>query len=1224
MIQKIAHFADYHILNNEWHERYRIGNEFIYKKLKEEKPDRIVIAGDLYESFVQISNEAELLAGELLNNLAKIAPVVITLGNHDLAKKSKNKVNSVHTLINLMSNPNISFYETSGFYEDDNVMWVVHSHLEKHINPWNDIQHKKDKTKTYIDIFHDPINGAKSDSGLEMKSKTNRNLTDFKGEFGFFGDLHTLQFFKNDTFAYPSSTFQQTAGEDVENHGFLLWDIKDKSYEYIIVPDDYKIITFKTDENFDYDNITWNHKLATDKSTFRIIWKDYSSNINNDNEQKIKKYISDNWNDNVTLDKQRIYTSLSSSKKLTESININDKVVQQDIFKEYLIANKYDETFIDEILKIDDIIEDRLEIVKTLDNIEWSIDKIWGDNFKSYDKLELEWSDVKSSIIQIGGSNQQGKSTILDLITYITHGTTLATNKLGGATREKNSDNRYINNKRDLDYCEGGMIIDVSGDKYALVRRSERSWNKGRKAINGVSTNIEYYEGTEIIEDNKMRGEKKSDTQKMLDSIIGDFEDFVRLTLTNSENLNYLISLDRATFIDSVIRDAGLGIFEKKLEVFKEYKKELSTTKIDINLKDAEEEVVGLKELLKTHKIDHDTTKKDIGDVDIKITDVNKERDVEMKKLHKIDEDVASIDIDSATEKIEEYKSAIDSNLRLQNLNSESMKNLKRIFDHEKYESLLKTIKKVEDDILNLKLKISQEENKIEKEKSNILRVNDKLKQLKTKEIDNQKLKLTIINNEIEKIEDELTDAISEKKREINDKKKTEEFEVRTFTTEINNIKEKGLDLKKQIKELEESKVCPTCNREYDSEHQEHINTKVEELNKVVSDLMVKGKNTQGKLNTSKKTIETLIEEIENIEYSEDITIIKNSVNSKLNDKQKEIDLINTICEEIRKDDFTNVPDLETNINMGLKLKTNSETEIENCNDNISNIKTEIKDKNNEISDFQDEVSLIEKDKEEVKKYESLVTDNKELSLKIDNIKLTIENAKTKIDKYYDQLKFIKENEKIEETISEFDDKIRILNSEKTDLNNCLSEIMSEATATKATIEDIQTNVKKYQEQVKRDELLKEYGKCVDRNGIPSFLLQKYRDLINLELEDMLTNVDFNVFFDETLNLKMYMKDTPQSIQNLLESSGSERVFGAIALKMALRTINTKSRPSLLLLDEIMGKFKNDMVDKFNFLLVSLKTKIDKIIIIEHVHQVPYDVLITVEKNKGLSSLSIE
>ena len=157
---------------------------------------------------------------------------------------------------------------------------------------------------------------------------------------------------------------------------------------------------------------------------------------------------------------------------------------------------------------------------------------------------------------------------------------------------------------------------------------------------------------------------------------------------------------------------------------------------------------------------------------------------------------------------------------------------------------------------------------------------------------------------------------------------------------------------------------------------------------------------------------------------------------------------------------------------------------------------------------------------------------------------------------------------------------------------------MSEATATKATIEDIQTNVKKYQEQVKRDELLKEYGKCVDRNGIPSFLLQKYRDLINLELEDMLTNVDFNVFFDETLNLKMYMKDTPQSIQNLLESSGSERVFGAIALKMALRTINTKSRPSLLLLDEIMGKFKNDMVDKFNFLLVSLKTKIDKIIIL--------------------------
>ena len=309
---------------------------------------------------------------------------------------------------------------------------------------------------------------------------------------------------------------------------------------------------------------------------------------------------------------------------------------------------------------------------------------------------------------------------------------------------------------------------------------------------------------------------------------------------------------------------------------------------------------------------------------------------------------------------------------------------------------------------------------------------------------------------------------------------------------------------------------------------------------------------------------------------------------------------------------------------MGLKLKTNSETEIENCNERIVKIKKDIKQFTEDKSGYQSEVYVIEQDKEEVKSYESLVTDNKELSLKIDNIKLTIENAKTKIDKYYGQLTNIKENEVIEENISELDTKIRTFNSEKTDLNNNLAEIMSEATATKSTIEDIQNNIKKYKEQVKRDELLKEYSKCVDRNGIPSFLLQKYRDLINLELEDMLTNVDFNVFFDETLNLKMYNKSFPNAIMNCLESSGMERTFAAIALKVALRNINTKSRPSLLFLDEVLGKLKGKSVDKFNTLLEILKTKIDKILIIEHTHEVPWDFLLEVQKNdKGISSITI-
>ena len=355
-ISKIAHLGDYHIHNQQWHDRYEIGNDFIYKTLKKQKPDRIVIVGDLFENFIQISNEAKAFAGKFLNKLSEIAPVIIVPGNHDIRKKDLKRKNSVQTVIELIDNPNVTYYDKSGFYVDDNVVWVNHSHLEKDINPWNDIQHKRDKNKIYIDLWHDPVNGCYSDNGFAMTSKSYRNVSDFKGDFGFFADIHKFQYLNDiETIAYCSSTFQQTMGEDVEKHGFIMWDIINKKSEFIIVPDEYKLITFRITENYDYDNIDFEHPLATNKSDFRIIWKDYSANINNENEEKIKKYISNKWNDSIRFEKERIYTNVLSTQKLTESININDKAVQQEIFKEYLTANKYDEKFIDEILKIDNI-----------------------------------------------------------------------------------------------------------------------------------------------------------------------------------------------------------------------------------------------------------------------------------------------------------------------------------------------------------------------------------------------------------------------------------------------------------------------------------------------------------------------------------------------------------------------------------------------------------------------------------------------------------------------------------------------------------------------------------------------------------------------------------------------------------------------------------------------------------------------------------------------------
>ena len=797
---KIVHLADIHIHNDQRHDEYQTQFEKLYIELKEKQPDRIALVGDLFNDFITISNEAKQLAGNFLNELSKIAKVVIVNGNHDIRKKSLNRKTSVETIVKLISNDNVIYFDKSGFYEDEDIVWVNYSHLEKTILPWRDIKHKKDNNKVYISLFHDPIYGCALTNGMTMESKNLVKMSDFKNnDLNLFGDIH-LQQFLDDKSAYCGSLIQQNFGEFVDSHGGILWTInKDKKIKHkeFDIPNEHTYHNFYLNEP-DYMALDKNKSLVTSTPTtdmdIKVEWKDYSSNINLENELEIRNFLSKKYNiepSKIKFNKTHIYQNILSSQKLNESLNINDKVVQQEIFKEYLKINKYEDDFIDKILEVDDIINGRLQIPERLSNIEWCIDKFWIDNFKSYDNAEITCNDI-NGLIQIGGINQQGKTTIFDAICYILFGTTLATNKLGGGQREKYGDNRYINNARDLDYCSGGAIINVSGDIYTIVRRTDRTWSKGKNSISSVTTNLEFYDGLEIIEENKLAGERKAQTQSKLDSILGDFDDFIRLALTNSENLNNLLSMDRATFIDSIIRDAGYDIFEKKLEEFKEYKKSFKDDRITLDLKVSEDEVNTLKTTLLSYKDDSQKQHDLLKGVEKKIDAVNSRRDEQLKKIHTIDEEIASINVDDINSKLAEYQNVINDNLSKQKTNLEKSKSLKNEYDTVVLENSLKNVKKLQDDILNAKLKISQSETNIEKYNSAVKSYEEQEKRLVENTILKERNNIKTIENSIKEIEKEIDDYLYEIKQSYKDLIKDSEYEIKTINTELQSIKESG------------------------------------------------------------------------------------------------------------------------------------------------------------------------------------------------------------------------------------------------------------------------------------------------------------------------------------------------------------------------------------------------------------------------------------------------
>ena len=257
MVKVVCHLADIHIRTYRLHDEYRevFNNLFIQlnELLKDYKRDeiRIVIAGDLVHQKIIISNEQMILCSWLLKNLEKIAPVVLIAGNHDLLENNKDRVDSITPIVHLLEDLNINYFKESNCYLDDDIVWCVYSIFEENKRP--DIESARlqfGSDKTYIGLYHGPLIGAKTDLGYVIEHGATLEI--FAGcDMVMLGDIHKRSSFiyndggKNIPINYPSSLLQQNFGENVSNHGFLLWNLERRIYTEHDVKNDNPLYVFK-------------------------------------------------------------------------------------------------------------------------------------------------------------------------------------------------------------------------------------------------------------------------------------------------------------------------------------------------------------------------------------------------------------------------------------------------------------------------------------------------------------------------------------------------------------------------------------------------------------------------------------------------------------------------------------------------------------------------------------------------------------------------------------------------------------------------------------------------------------------------------------------------------------------------------------------------------------------------------------------------------------------
>jgi DNA repair exonuclease SbcCD nuclease subunit len=198
---------------------------------KELQPDRIVFTGDLVHSKNQLTPELIEMVRWVLTECATIAPTIIIPGNHDFLTNNTERLDALTPIIDSLNNDNIIYYKDRGIYEDENVSWCVYSQFQGNIPP--DIN---TTTGFKIGLFHGPISGLKTDLGFDFGDHA-YDTDKFNGlDIVLCGDIH-----KRAVFNIPNgkrgvmigSLVQQNYGENVNKHGYGIYDIDTDEYKFV-------------------------------------------------------------------------------------------------------------------------------------------------------------------------------------------------------------------------------------------------------------------------------------------------------------------------------------------------------------------------------------------------------------------------------------------------------------------------------------------------------------------------------------------------------------------------------------------------------------------------------------------------------------------------------------------------------------------------------------------------------------------------------------------------------------------------------------------------------------------------------------------------------------------------------------------------------------------------------------------------------------------------------
>ena len=594
-MQYIFHLSDLHIRNGDYnHSRYEI-YKLVFKntiKSLKEKTEYlhsqefiIIITGDIFHNKNTIGNHGLLLYKDFIQDLTKIGRVIIIHGNHDRNQNELDQPSLVQSSTFEIDNLTILKGTTSFIIDDIGFSYVsVDDTLDSYktcgrvidLPPFPHID-----TEIKIALFHGTFAHAKMFNGEEIPEDDSYPLEWIKEfDYAILGDIHKRQYHKynNKTlYGYSGSLIQQNYGEDIIEHGYLIWDIRNGNIKEIDVYNDIGYVNLKEEDGI---------VLIRVNSKF-IPLKDYVKTPNFPKNIEIKLFSSIDFNNlNDILSENGISFNIISKNKnketslvqqtnnLTTDVSITDNNIIIKYFKKYLtddnfylftkIINNKEHLLFDQSKYPEELHEECIRKNKELTSLIANCTK--SEDLKktkhTYKIKYLEWSnlycyqgvnwidmtDLDTKTFLVKGKNGTGKSAIYDIITLAIWGdiTTLKQNTLSAGVINHNNNDAYT-------------IIDIEIDN-EIYRIERKFLRKTKNTINNTKKTL-YKSSIIFKKDNACKDE--------IIKLVGTLDNFLSSSML-TQNVDYdILKMNYKDCVEFIDKSCNIEYLYNVYNLFK-------------------------------------------------------------------------------------------------------------------------------------------------------------------------------------------------------------------------------------------------------------------------------------------------------------------------------------------------------------------------------------------------------------------------------------------------------------------------------------------------------------------------------------------------------------------------------------------------------------------------------------------------------------------------------